>query len=140
MTPRDFCYWLQGYFEISDSRYFKNDRQVLCLRKHLEMCIKYMEMNQEARDQNPRAAEFVSTTNQVLSYTNWERDSINALLDKVSTRLNSVFKHEIDMSMGDDGVQHELNIIHNTSGYPDPYSNIDLDKDPYPYDDTLMRC
>ena len=42
MTSRDFCYWLQGFFEISE---LNNDpkkteltlEQVECIKKHLNM-------------------------------------------------------------------------------------------------------
>ena len=45
MTSRDFCYWLQGYFEIHGNRpvrepesvYNLNDSQVDMIRKHLAM-------------------------------------------------------------------------------------------------------
>ena len=45
MTSRDFCYWLQGYFEIHGNRpvrepesvYNLNDSQVDMIKKHLAM-------------------------------------------------------------------------------------------------------
>lgn len=46
MTSRDFCYWLQGFFEIQHSgpvapepapRYQLSDHQVDLIRKHLAM-------------------------------------------------------------------------------------------------------
>jgi len=45
MTSRDFCYWLQGYFELHGNRpvrepesvYNLNDSQVDMIRKHLAM-------------------------------------------------------------------------------------------------------
>ena len=36
MTPRDFCYWLQGYFEISGKTKI-DDYQVTLIKKHLAM-------------------------------------------------------------------------------------------------------
>lgn len=36
MKSRDFCYWLQGYFEISDSKAL-NPAQVEVMRNHLAM-------------------------------------------------------------------------------------------------------
>ncbi|RJQ27104.1 hypothetical protein C4577_02165 [Candidatus Parcubacteria bacterium] len=40
MTSREFCYWLQGYFEIrenSPSANFLNAEQMDCIKKHLAM-------------------------------------------------------------------------------------------------------
>lgn len=45
MTARDFCYWLQGYFEIAgnvptkepSSRWNLNDSQIDMIRNHLAM-------------------------------------------------------------------------------------------------------
>jgi len=41
MTSRDFCYWLQGYFELlsagHDNTSALTDEQGACIRKHLAM-------------------------------------------------------------------------------------------------------
>ena len=40
MTARDFAYWLQGYFEITNLIHGTatlNPSQVECIKKHLEM-------------------------------------------------------------------------------------------------------
>jgi pentose-5-phosphate-3-epimerase len=36
MTSRDFCYWLQGYFELTNPTEL-NFNQIETLRKHLDM-------------------------------------------------------------------------------------------------------
>ena len=36
MTPRDFCFWLQGYFEIGGSDTALSGAQIAMLRKHLD--------------------------------------------------------------------------------------------------------
>ena len=36
MTSRDFCYWLQGFFEINGRAELTAD-QVACVKKHLDM-------------------------------------------------------------------------------------------------------
>ncbi len=49
MTSRDFCFWLQGYFEIHGDRPFKepegqydlNDSQAQMIRKHLALVFKH---------------------------------------------------------------------------------------------------
>lgn len=49
MTSRDFCYWLQGYFEIHGNRpvqepqstYNLNESQVEMIKNHLSMVFKH---------------------------------------------------------------------------------------------------
>ena len=50
MTSRDFCYWLQGFFEIAhsgpvppepQSRYNLRDYQIEMIRNHLAMVFKH---------------------------------------------------------------------------------------------------
>lgn len=36
MTSRDFCYWLQGMFELTDATNL-NDRQTDLIKRHLHM-------------------------------------------------------------------------------------------------------
>lgn len=40
MTSRDFCYWLQGYFEVSEASELK-PRQVEQIKKHLSLVFKH---------------------------------------------------------------------------------------------------
>lgn len=46
MTPRDFCYWLQGYVEIVDpsgdnpSGLPLEAKQIACIRQHLDYVFK----------------------------------------------------------------------------------------------------
>lgn len=42
MTSRDFCYWLQGYFEIAVPPIGELDKnQIECIRKHLALVFKH---------------------------------------------------------------------------------------------------
>ncbi len=46
MTSRDFCYWLQGLFELSDCDKNKVNQslsieQTVCIRNHLNMVFKH---------------------------------------------------------------------------------------------------
>lgn len=40
MTSRDFCYWLQGYFEIAGDGIL-TENQVAIVRKHLALVFKH---------------------------------------------------------------------------------------------------
>jgi hypothetical protein len=39
MTPRDFCYWLQGYFEISGADSL-NEKNIEVIKNHLQLVFK----------------------------------------------------------------------------------------------------
>lgn len=43
MTCRDFCYWLQGYFEITGSSPYKNltEDQADMIKRHLNLVFKH---------------------------------------------------------------------------------------------------
>lgn len=41
MTSRDFCYWLQGFFELTGGGGGLSQQQVGCLRKHLALVFKH---------------------------------------------------------------------------------------------------
>lgn len=40
MTSRDFAYWLQGYFEISDPKTI-GENETLMIKKHLALVFKH---------------------------------------------------------------------------------------------------
>ena len=40
MTSRDFCFWLQGFFEISDDRFLDED-QCRRVKQHLALVFKH---------------------------------------------------------------------------------------------------
>ena len=40
MTSRDFCYWLQGYFEISETNKIE-EKQTEQIKKHLNLVFKH---------------------------------------------------------------------------------------------------
>lgn len=53
MRSRDFCYWLQGFFEISSINDHGNalsPKQVECIRRHLDMVF-YHEIDPSMGDQ-----------------------------------------------------------------------------------------
>lgn len=44
MNSRDFCYWLQGYFEVSSAEgdgICMTDRQVIMIQNHLNLVFKH---------------------------------------------------------------------------------------------------
>lgn len=41
MRSRDFCFWLQGFFEMRDSEEEITEQQVECIKKHLALVFKH---------------------------------------------------------------------------------------------------
>ena len=53
MTSRDFCYWLQGYFEIAsvNSKLLMNEAQIQMIKDHLSMVFAH-EIDPSMGDEN----------------------------------------------------------------------------------------
>lgn len=54
MTSRDFCYWLQGYFEVADADNLgisMTDKQVQMIKNHLSLVFKH-EIDPSMGDKN----------------------------------------------------------------------------------------
>lgn len=108
MREKDFCYWLQGYFELADlNGYgFINGKMIACIQKHLDLVKKY------ERDAPP--------------FTSWVQGFVDAvdigddenlpatLTEKLKGELENMFAHEIDGSYesGDTEMVPGLNSIH----------------------------
>jgi len=59
MNSIDFCYWLQGYFEISDAKSL-NERQTEVLKNHLHLVFKH-EIDPLREDQTPTPTSVLNT-------------------------------------------------------------------------------
>ena len=116
MKANEFCYWLQGYFEICEAQNMDADKISLkpsgieCIKSHLEL-VKQVEPE--------HSNMFVAWLTERLQHTS----ELNTI--ELRRFLNSQFQHVIDPSYGQD--QKELNKIH--SGFRPPLSG-----------DTLIRC
>jgi hypothetical protein len=98
MTPRDFCYWLQGYFEISKAAGLNsNDGNMLdaydCIKAHLNV------VRNTRGNFNPKLKEFMVWMDFALEF--------NATMVKISEKLDDIFLHVIDKEDIDDGSQLE---------------------------------
>lgn len=57
MTPENFCYWLQGYFEVSDSRVL-TEKQVEIVKNHLNLVFVHsIDPKASAHISNPKEAK-----------------------------------------------------------------------------------
>lgn len=96
MTPRDFCYWLQGYFELDGSNWNSPDVLEIVL-KHLEL----VKATPGDYDSN------------MISFLGWLESAIEfeASQEKVQEKLSSIFEHVIDKNTP--GNSYLQNQIHN---------------------------
>lgn len=109
MTGKDFCYWLQGWFEIAKPETISG-KQFSMIEKHLELYRKYRNTN---LDKLNKTDIFCSWLSGVIDCTN--ATTIN--LELVSERLSDIFEHEIDLSYtSDTQLMDEMNHIHNDDG------------------------
>lgn len=92
MTSENFCYWLQGYFEIERPTHM-GQWQVECLRRHVAL-VEACNKQSPPRYDSP-STTFVTNLSALLSFvavTELEEGTVKAL----QQRLNEVFKHEVD--------------------------------------------
>jgi len=105
MTPREFCYWLMGPFEIAGLTEL-SAKQVSCIKNHLDLSLKCV----------PEGGPFVFWLQGALS----GRESLDAReTGVVRDKLAGVFIHVIDPSYSDDpDVQAKLQAIHDGEDGP----------------------
>jgi hypothetical protein len=105
MQYRDFAYWLQGYFELTESTSI-NQKQLQIIKNHINLTLKFNERNDHAI--SSKAKDFVKWFDGFLF--SYNENLIVSDIKPVADKLNSVFEHEIDASMPDkDG---KLQITH----------------------------
>jgi hypothetical protein len=106
MTARDFCYWLQGFFEIYNRPIDKlTYYQVVIIEKHLKMVTVC-----EPQTTN-RFYVFIKNT---LNFLKDDNGSLSkSAIDLIRLKLNNEFIHVIDPSMGDEQQLAVLNKLHN---------------------------
>jgi hypothetical protein len=54
MTPEQFVYWLQGYFEVSGADYL-NESATVCVRKHLDLVLMHTDAEHTKDPQKQKA-------------------------------------------------------------------------------------
>ena len=104
MTSRDFCYWLQGPFEVTDLKSLTVE-QVEIIDKHLNMVFEYekkIEINFCIWLRG-----FMDAQGPVIGPMTTENTQM------IKDKLNGVFTHVIDPLYGDKAMQDKLNAIHN---------------------------
>lgn len=116
MKSIEFCYWLQGFFEISESHEFKfNLNQLNCIERHVDLVIKY---------ESPNISKSYSFVCFLKNYLIIKEETVS-YTGRIQQILQDIFIHEIDNSYGDHSMIENLNQIHNVSPF---------------HDGTMIRC
>lgn len=95
MKEVEFCYWLQGYFELADlnGHSFVNGKMLQCIQKHLDMVKRY-------QGNTSSFTSWVQGFVDAISIEDDERLSFG-LTEKLKGELENMFLHEIDNSYDD---------------------------------------
>ena len=114
MKEFEFCYWLQGYFEIAKSRGEEiklTEAGLECINRHLGL----------VRIHEGHLGSFTAWLQGVIDAGAGMNDNgeVSAdVIDKITTQLGSMFKHEIDPSYPSNQ-QSQLSQTHNP-GFSNP--------------------
>ena len=114
MKATEFCYWLQGAFEIADLKDLDAPK-VECIREHLRLV--EVVHNQGADNSPDQAKQFCGWLDgalDMMDVTIGRGDSMRTA--RIRERLNAVFVHAVDKSYSN---EEQLNQIHHgkTNGY-----------------------
>jgi hypothetical protein len=113
MTPRDFCYWLQGTFELGRVNEL-DAAQVEILRKHLKL----LPISRFDRRRFPDAfagADFCDWLNGLMTGVKPNAGLTPMQVSKIASRLSQTFLHVIDNTFEN---IDELREVHR--GEPEP--------------------
>jgi len=114
MKSVEFCYWLQGYFELTENLTLINESQTNCIKQHLKLVAKYELEKLQANLKFTKAQSFCCDLMFELEEFNYTEIS-GLFLKGVKIELHNVFKHEIDHSYGNSAELDKIHGIYNTS-------------------------
>lgn len=102
MKAIEFCYWLQGSFELNDTKSF-DLKEAQSIQQHLDLVFKH----------DPKANSFCFLLKGIfITKENLALDELTT--QSIKEQLATTFKNEIDPSYPDNE-QDELNQFHNNS-------------------------
>lgn len=102
MTNFQFCYWLQGYFEISKTKTLDKNKILLIAK-----------WQQKISEPFGIFTEWLQEVLQFLKKQNYRKEWLDLYLPAIENNLNSIFFHEIDNSYTTTLSHEELLRIHN---------------------------
>jgi hypothetical protein len=105
MTNKEFCYWLQGLFELGEPKEL-TVKQMKAIQAHINL----------ARQVDGSLNEFTGWLEGVLEiWQHLKTDLPSEVVVKIKDRLSSKFQHDIDPSYPGD--QADLNETHSGGGF-----------------------
>ena len=130
MNYENFCFWLQGYFELNVGNKYLNYNQVESIRNHLNLAKEI---------ENNKSHQFITWLSGYIDYfescinINRQAEPLGIALQEIqvemiSDRLNECFKHDIDPKYNKLNVKEKLDNMHKPLNVP-PNK-----------DTTLIRC
>jgi hypothetical protein len=108
MTPINFAYWLQGYFELSDEIVEGVSLPLkvrVLISQHIDMC------KATPGNYNSKLVGFLGWMESAIEFT--------ATSDSIRKKLDNLFEHVIDPMTVDDEVAQNQSAAHNPYNYPD---------------------
>jgi hypothetical protein len=107
MKNTDFCYWLQGFFELTseNQNYSLNSQQIQTIKDHLKL----VRMYDKKLDEFPAWLE---------GFLDNIHDDASTNTESIRTKLHYCFEHVIDPLYEKTGLKDKLNQIH--SGFDRP--------------------
>ena len=118
MRTNEFCYWLQGYFELGGDTL--TTEQIAIVKAHVDLVFKYLQKAKLTPDMTVESIRFCYWLADEALYEGTPD------IQAIKSELNKCFLHEIDQTYGDAQMQNELNAIHGKHKFPPEIS--------------LMRC
>lgn len=113
MKSTEFCYWLQGYFELSNATVL-DSYQIKCILAHLNLVHTY-ELSEKTKQENINLTkaqwfciDLYIKIYQTIAKSEY-KENAKIEIESLKLKLNEVFKHEIDLNYSN---QSKLNQIH----------------------------
>jgi hypothetical protein len=91
MTPENFCYWLQGYFDLQETGLTFSDKQMGEVKNHLKLVFK---------KETPRI--YKPTT---FNHQEWEEQAGKVLSDAKDCEIQRGSDEKFYMILEDDGIE-----------------------------------
>lgn len=88
MTSRDFCYWLQGYFEIQVGRNTLDVAQTKCIQKHLALVFKHEIDPSYGDDKHQQELNKIHSHEEILEKLEKYKETIEAMPNINPTNTN----------------------------------------------------
>lgn len=125
ITSRDFCYWLQGFFEVAgagDNKVYVSNEQVEMIKKHLNMVF-YHEIDPSHGDKEHQGKlNALHQGSETLSLTTGEEGQVDHLPGHPATETGVIHTDQPQQSTAEE--QLELPLDYTVPDYMRPGSGV----------------